>query len=81
MGCGGPAALGLSPMKQCNFLFKLIFQGDSNLQQSKRYLLELRKIQIKYGREGFEVRNTFPYRNFSRFKRNFELKLKKDSRV
>jgi hypothetical protein len=45
------------------------------------YLPELEKLQIKYGCEGFEVRNNFPYRNFLRFEMDFELKNKEDSRV
>jgi hypothetical protein len=44
-------------------------------------LPKLKKIQIKYGCEGFEVRNHFPYRNFSRFKRDFESEFKESSRV
>jgi hypothetical protein len=37
------------------------------LTQSKDGLLKLKKIQIKYDFEGFEIRNNFPYRNFYRF--------------
>jgi hypothetical protein len=36
----------------------------------------LRKIEIKYGFEAFEERDIFPYRNFSSFEREFELKLR-----
>jgi hypothetical protein len=38
-------------------------------------------IQVKYGFEGFEIRNNFTYRNFLIFKIEFELKIKKYSRV
>jgi hypothetical protein len=40
-----------------------------------------KKIQIKSGCEGFEVRNNFPCWNFSRFRIEFELKFKETSRV
>jgi hypothetical protein len=33
------------------------------------------KFQIKYGLKELEIRNNFPYRNFSRFKMEFELKI------
>jgi hypothetical protein len=45
------------------------------LTQSKDGLLGLKKFQIKYGFEGFEMRNNLPYRNFSRFRMASELKL------
>jgi hypothetical protein len=32
----------------------------------------LQKFKIKYGWKDLEVRNNFPYRNFSRFKMEFE---------
>jgi hypothetical protein len=32
----------------------------------------LKKIEIKYGFEGFEEENNFPYRNFFRVKVDFE---------
>jgi hypothetical protein len=35
------------------------------------------KIEIKYGCEGFEIWNNFPYRNFHILEKNFELKLEK----
>jgi hypothetical protein len=40
----------------------------------KIHLPELESFQVKYGFEGFEVRNNFPYRNFLRFEVEFELK-------
>jgi hypothetical protein len=36
---------------------------------------------MKYGCEGFEIRNNFPYRNYSRFEMYFELKIMEASRV
>jgi hypothetical protein len=51
------------------------------LIRSKEGLPELKQIQVKYGCEGFEVRNTFPYRNVLIFEMDFELKFKKASRV
>jgi hypothetical protein len=41
-----------------------LFQINSNLFWSKHDLPKLEKIEIKYGFEGFEERNDFPYRNF-----------------
>jgi hypothetical protein len=38
-------------------------------------------MEIKHGCEGFDVRNTFPYRNVSIFKMDFELKIRGASRV
>jgi hypothetical protein len=51
------------------------------LIRSKEGLPELKQIQVKYGCEGFEVRNTFAYRNVLIFGMDFELKFKKASRV
>jgi hypothetical protein len=34
------------------------------------------KFQVKYGWKGLEIRNNFPYRNFSRFEMKFEPKIK-----
>jgi hypothetical protein len=53
-----------------------ILQTHSNLIRSKRYLLEFEEFEITYGYEGFDERNNFSYRNFSRFERKFELKLR-----
>jgi hypothetical protein len=47
------------------------------LIQSKDGLTKLKRFQIKYGCEGFEVRNNLPYRNFSKFGVEFELKIRK----
>jgi hypothetical protein len=53
-----------------------IIQTCSNLIRSKKDVLEFEKIEIKYGHQVFDERNNFPYRNFSRFERGFELKLR-----
>jgi hypothetical protein len=38
------------------------------------YLLKFKKIEVKYGCEGFDERNNFHYRNFSKFKREIGIK-------
>jgi hypothetical protein len=58
-----------------------IFQFCSNLIQTKTNLLEVKKFEIKYGCEGFCVRNNFPYRNFSIFEKYFELKFRKNMMI
>jgi hypothetical protein len=40
---------------------------------SKGGLLKLKKNQIKYGYEGFEIRNNFPYWNISILRIEFDL--------
>jgi hypothetical protein len=44
------------------------------LIESKEELVEFKKFQIKYGFKGFELRNNFPYWNFSKFEIEFEFK-------
>jgi hypothetical protein len=56
-------------------------QRDSNFIRSKNDLTKLRKFEIKYGFEGFDERNNFVYRNFLRFKVNFDLKFRETSKV
>jgi hypothetical protein len=51
------------------------------LIQSKDELAQFKKFQIKYGFEGFELRNNFPYWNFSKFGLKFEFKNQGSSRV
>jgi hypothetical protein len=36
----------------------------------------LEKLEVKYGWKELVIRNNFPYRNFSRFENEFELKFK-----
>jgi hypothetical protein len=50
--------------------------ASSRWSANQKDLPEFKKIKIKYGFEGFDERNIFPYRNFSRFEREFELKLR-----
>jgi hypothetical protein len=47
------------------------------LIQYKDGLPLLNKVEIKYGREGFEERNNFLHRNFFIFEMGFELKFGK----
>jgi hypothetical protein len=42
-------------------------------------LPKLKKIEIKYGFEGFEERNNFLHRNLFRYKMDRELKIRKIS--
>jgi hypothetical protein len=44
-------------------------------------LFEIKKIGIKYGCEGFDVRNNFPHRNFLGFLMDFELKIREASSI
>jgi hypothetical protein len=44
------------------------------LVQTEISLPELEKFEIKYGCEGFDERNNFPYRNFPRFEPYFNQK-------
>jgi hypothetical protein len=43
---------------------------------SKEALSILQKNQIKYGMEGIEIRNNFPYVSFSIFRMEFESKIR-----
>jgi hypothetical protein len=75
---GGPGALcrvlnWFKPSKSIQTRLNL-FQIISNLIHSKKGLSKLKKFEIKYGFEGFAVGNNFIYRNFFRFKMDFELK-------
>jgi hypothetical protein len=59
----------------------LDFQTDAKLFHSKSGLPRIKKIGIKYGFAWFEIRNSSPYRNFFRCKKDFEYKFKEDFRV
>jgi hypothetical protein len=39
-------------------------------------LPKLKQFQIKYGFEGYEIRNNFSYRKVSKFRMEFELKIR-----
>jgi hypothetical protein len=54
----------------------LKIQIHSNWVQCKTSLPEPEKFEIKYGFKVFEIRNNFPYRNFSTFEMDFELKFR-----
>jgi hypothetical protein len=78
------AALPGRPATQCaRFGFQTesnLFQMNSNLPQNltgkKGAFPCSKKIQIKCVWKGIEIRNNFPYKNFSRFKMEFELKFR-----
>jgi hypothetical protein len=53
----------------------------SNFNQSKKNLPKLKKFEIKYGVEGFDKRNNFPYINFFKSEVYFELKIKDSFKV
>jgi hypothetical protein len=52
------------------------FKFALNFDRSKRYLHVLEKLEIKYEWKDLEIRNNFPYRNISRFEKEFELKFR-----
>jgi hypothetical protein len=52
------------------------FKFATNFDQSKWCLPLLEKLEIKYGWKELEIRNNFPYTNFSRFEKEFELKFR-----
>jgi hypothetical protein len=52
----------------------------SDLIRLKDGLFELKNFKIKYGCEGIEIRNNFPYWKFSKFGIEFELKFREGSR-
>jgi hypothetical protein len=57
------------------YWFKHI-QKHPNFDRFKKYLPVLQKCEIKYGWKEFEIRINLPYRNFSRFGMEFELKVR-----
>jgi hypothetical protein len=50
------------------------FKFAPSFDRSKRCLPLLKRFQIKYGWKEIEIRNNRPYRNFSIFEMEFELK-------
>jgi hypothetical protein len=52
------------------------FKFAPNFDRSKRCFPMLQKFQIKYEWRELEIRNNVPYRNFSRFEIEFELKFR-----
>jgi hypothetical protein len=66
------------------FKFKTIsnqVQIISNFDWPKQYIPEFKKIEIKYGWEGFEERNNFVHWNFSWFVMYFKWKFREVSRL
>jgi hypothetical protein len=55
-------------------LIKSNFQIAPYLNQPKGGLSKLKKFQIKYGFVGNQIRNNFPYWNFSKYRIEFKLK-------
>jgi hypothetical protein len=53
-----------------------IIQIRSNLVRIRINLPKLENFEIKYGFEGFDERNNFIPRNFSKFEMDFKLKFK-----
>jgi hypothetical protein len=60
----------------CNSIKFEIIQIRQNLIQTKTDTPVLQKFGIKYVWKLFEIRNNFPYSNFSRFEMEFELKFR-----
>jgi hypothetical protein len=54
------------------FNSNLKFKCNSNFDPIKKDLPALKNFEIKYGYEGFEERNNFLHRNFSRFRTDFK---------
>jgi hypothetical protein len=52
------------------------FKFSSDFYSFKRWLPLLQNFKIKYGWKELEIRSNFPYYNFSRFKMEFELKIR-----
>jgi hypothetical protein len=46
------------------------FKFAPNFNRFKRCLIVLEKLEVKYGWKELEIRNNFPYRNFSKFERD-----------
>jgi hypothetical protein len=87
--CGGGAPTGVPGPHSAGAQFKLSFkpiqkysnslneiQIPPNFDWFKRYIPALKKFEIKYGWKEFELRINFPYRNFSRFEMEFEVKFR-----
>jgi hypothetical protein len=68
--------MGWAQDEQSNFLIYSKIFKRLELIRSKEILPMLQKFQIQYGFEYFEIRNNYPYCNFSKFRIEFELKIK-----
>jgi hypothetical protein len=74
--CVGPSATVMGGSGWLKIRIQTEFKSFSNFDWSKNNLSELKKIEMKYGCEGFEERNNILLRNFSRFKTDFKWKFK-----
>jgi hypothetical protein len=52
------------------------FEFAPNFDRYKRCLPLLEKLKVKFGWKEHKIRNNFPFRNFSRFEKEFELKFR-----
>jgi hypothetical protein len=68
--------MGRAQEEQYTFLFIQKYSNEFDLIQPKDRFPLLENFQIKSGFEAFELRNNFPYRNFLKFKAEFELKFR-----
>jgi hypothetical protein len=69
------------PKEIVNFSFDSNIFKMTRIDSIKSGFPDLENFQIKYGFEDFKIRNNFPYWNISKFKIEFELKIRKCSRV
>jgi hypothetical protein len=65
---------GANRWTQADLNLKFQFKSKLNLYCAKSCLLNLEKIEIKYGSVGFEIGNNFYYWNFFRFKIKLKFK-------
>jgi hypothetical protein len=59
-------------IKPKQFKFEIDTSNLLKLDSIQQDFPKSRKIEIKYGWKLVEIRNNFPYRNFSKFKTEFE---------
>jgi hypothetical protein len=59
-------------IKPKQFKFEIDTSNLLKLDLIQQDFPKSRKIEIKYGWKLVEIRNNFPYRNFSKFKTEFE---------
>jgi hypothetical protein len=71
--------LGLNPVSRVKHHSNEIefkFNTRSNFLWPKQDIPEIKKFEIKYVFEGFDERNNFLHRNFSRFEMDFKIKFR-----
>jgi hypothetical protein len=66
-------------LSRLNF-FIFFFKFHLKLIRSETELPKLKKFEVKYGAEGFELTNNCSYCNRSRIEMEFELKFREASR-